>query len=261
MLSALPPFVLPSVATEPIPWDDALAAVLGYTRATRPLTIRTPSYPDGHVVDVPAFSYSVYDCVPASDDNEFAWLDVLVVDGLNGKLSQESIVALKDAGVRAWPFVQEATSRAGGRALWELPIDEVIEPPPAGSTGEMLSAAWAECFYTGEVGVALTHKMLHHKRPRLFPLIDRQTLPRLKARVHAGAGLYWAVIHRELTSNAAQFDHLEKTLADLLARPDDVRLERLRLHDVLLWLTATSKWDLALESGHAAEEWQTYRGR
>ena len=208
MTSAPPPFVLPSVSDEPILWDDALAAVLGYTRATRPLKIRTPSYPDGHLVDVRMFSYSVYDCVPASDDAEFAWLDVLVVDGLNGQLSQESIVALKDAGRRAWPFVEEATARAGGRAFWELPIEEVIEPPPVGSTGEMLSAAWAECFYTGEVGVALTHKMLHHKRPRLFPLIDRQTLPRLKARVHPGEGLYWAVIHRELTANAQQFQAL-----------------------------------------------------
>jgi hypothetical protein len=168
MTSAPPPFVLPSVAPEPIRWDDALAAVLGYTRATRPLKIRTPSHPDGHVVQVPKFSYSVYDCVPASDDEEFAWLDVLVVDGLNGKLSQESILALKDAGGRAWPHVAEATARADGRAFWDLPVEEVIEPPPAGSTGEALFKAWEECFHTDHVKVALTHKLLHHKRPRLF---------------------------------------------------------------------------------------------
>ena len=75
MTPTRPPFVLPSVSPEPIPWDDALATVPGHARAKRPLTIRTPSHPDGHVVDVPAHSYSVYGCVPTSDDDGFAWLD------------------------------------------------------------------------------------------------------------------------------------------------------------------------------------------
>lgn len=253
-----PPFELGSVIQEPIAFDDALAAVLGYTRATRPLRIKTPSHPDGHVVDVPAFSYSVYDCVPASEDEAFAWLDVLVVDGLNGKLSQPSIVALMDAGGRAWPHVEVATVRADGRAFWDLPIEEVIEPLPAGSTGAALTDAWEQCHYTAHMGVALTHKMLHHKRPRLFPLIDRQTLPRLKAQVQPGAGLYWAVIHRELTSNAEQFAALEASLATLLNQPDDAPLERLRLHDILLWLTATSKWDRAGRGGRETDEWQAH---
>ena len=258
MSSALPAFVLSSVSSEPIPWDDALATVLGYARARRPLKIRTPSHPDGHVVDVPAFSYSVYDCVPASDDDEFAWLDVLVVDGLNGKLSQRSIVALKDAGRRAWEKVRAADRRAAGRAFWELLIEEVIHPEPPGSTGEALAAAWAECFHTDGVGIALTHKLLHHKRPRLFPLIDQQTAPRLEARVPRGAGRFWAVIHRELTANAEQFSLLEDELARHLNQDDDVRLERLRLHDILLWTDKTEQREWAAAQGRATDEWQAY---
>ena len=258
MTPAHPPFVLPSVSDQPIPWDDALAAVLGYARAKRPLKIKTPSHPGGHVVDVPAFSYSVYDGVPASDDDEFAWLDVLVVDGLNGKLSQRSIVALKDAGRRAWQHVREAEVRAAGKAFWDLPVEEVIHPEPSGSAGEALSAAWAECFYTDGVGIALAHKMLHHKRPRLFPLIDQQTAPRLEARVPRGAGRLWAVIHREMTANAEQFSLLEDELARLLNQDDDARLERLRLHDILLWTDKTDQREWAAAQGRATDEWQAY---
>jgi hypothetical protein len=261
MRSAPPPFVLPSVASEPILWDDALATVLGYARATRSLKIKTPSHPDGHVVQVRAFSYSVYDCVPASDDDEFAWLDVLVVDGLNGRLSQRSIVALKDAGERAWKYVHRAEVRAGGRAFWDLPIEEVIAPEPPGTTGEALAAAWAECMGTDDIDVALTHKLLHHRRPRLFPLIDRKTRFRLEGQVQPGAGRLWAVIHRELTRNAEQFTRLESALDELLTGTDDVRLERLRLHDILLWTDKTGQRDWAAAEGRDTEEWQTYVSR
>jgi hypothetical protein len=106
------PFDLPSVSDRPIEWEAALCAVLGYARGTRPLFVKTPTYPEGKSIDVRAFAYSVYDCVPASEDEAFAWLDILVIDGLNGRLTQEKITALKDAAERAWPHVREATERA-----------------------------------------------------------------------------------------------------------------------------------------------------
>lgn len=258
MSPSTPPFELPSVSSQPIAFDDALAAVLGYTRATRPLNVRTPSHPGGHVVQVPAYSYGAYDCVPASHDEEFAWLDVLVVDGLNGQLSQKSIVALKDAGARAWPHVREAETRAAGRAFWDLPIEEVIDPPPPGSAGEALTKAWEQCFDTDHVEVALTQKPLHHKRSRLFPLIDRQTRPRLTAAVGTEDGRIWAVIHREPSRNAVQFTQLETELTRLLKRSDDIRLERLRVHDILLWLDVTVQRQKAGEAGRRTDEWQSY---
>jgi hypothetical protein len=258
MRAPTPPFRLPSIRDAEIPWKEALAAVLGYARGTRKLLVRTPSYPDGHEVDVPAFAYSVYDCVPASADEGFAWLDVLVIDGLNGKLAHDVITALKDAGDRAWPHVREATARAAGSTFWELPVEEFAADPPAGSAGAAMTAAWAECMGTDQVKVALTHKLLHHKRPGLFPLIDNQTAPLLRVRADlAGTGL-WAAVHAELTENARALAALEGALSSLLNRPEDARLQRLRLHDVLLWLTATRKWDLALRKGHSTEEWRRY---
>jgi len=261
VVASAPPFVLPSVSGAPIGWNDALAAVLGYARAKRLLPLRTPSYPDGHVVRVPAFSYGVYDCVPTSEDDGFAWLDVLVVDGLNGRLRQSSIVALKDAGERAWKHVHRADVRSGGQAFWELPIEEVIPPEPSGSTGAALCAAWGECMSTDDIDVALTHKVLYHKRPRLFPLIDRRTAPRLEDQARLNPGGLWAVIHRELTENAESFDALESALNELLAWKDGVRLERLRLHDILLWLDVTEQRSWAAEEGRKTAEWHEWSSR
>ena len=140
---------LPSVGLEPIPWSEALAAVLGYARAQRDLHITwTPSHPDGVTIKVRAYAYRVYDCVPPSDDDEFAWLDVLVVDGINGKMDQAAVTALKDAADRAWPHVRTAIERADGRAFWDLPEEEVGRTPPPGTTGRALSDAWQECWST-----------------------------------------------------------------------------------------------------------------
>jgi len=53
------------------------------------------------------------------------------------------------------------------------------------------------------------------------------------------------VIHRELTVNSEQFSLLEGELARLLNQKDDVRLQRLRLHDILLWTDETGQRDWA----------------
>jgi hypothetical protein len=110
---------------------------------------------------------------------------------------------------------------------------------------------------TEDVKVALTHKLLHHKRPDLFPLIDRKTEPLLAAHTDESAGL-WAVVHSELNANQRQFTALETTFAELVDGEGDVPLTRLRLHDVLLWLIATGYWDRAVTAGHSSQEWRRY---
>ena len=253
-------FELPSVDEQAIPWSEALAAVLGYARAQRDLRIKwTPSYPDGVTIKVRAYAYRVYDCVPPSEDDEFAWLDVLLVDGINGKMDHAAITALKDAADRAWPHVRTAIERADGRAFWELPEVEVGRRPPAGTTGEALEHAWRECMQTDDVGVALTHKLLHHKRPDLFPLIDGLTAPRLEPHTDGDVRL-WGVVHRQLRANAAEFAALERTFAELMNEAEgDVRLTRLRLHDILLWLRAARKWNHAVGHGQATAEWARWQ--
>jgi hypothetical protein len=251
-------FRLPSTGAAEIPWNDALAAVWGYARETRPLSIRPPSEL-ARTVQVPAFAYATYDCIPPSPDAGFTWLDVLVVDGLNGKLNQEVITALKHAAGRAWPHVERAIERADGRTFWELPALELARHPTPGSTGEALDSAWAECMGTGKVKLALTHKLLHHKCPDLFPLIDNKTAPSLKGAIASPDEGLWAVVHRELRENKVQFSALEQAFATLVNDKNDVPLQRLRLHDILLWLIATKKWERAVTAGRQTPEWDQYR--
>ena len=108
---------------------------------------------------------------------------------------------------------------------------------------------------TDGVEIALTHKLLHHERPDLFPLIDGKTGPRLAAHTDESAGL-WAVVHRELNANRHQFTALEATSAELVNGEDEVPLTRLRLHDVLLSLIATGYWDRAVARGRSTPEWR-----
>jgi hypothetical protein len=117
-------FYLPS-AGRAIPWQDALAAVLGYARSTRRLVLGRRGTQPAQTVEVPAFAYRAYDCVRPSTETGFSWLDVLVVDSLNGKLSHPIITALQHAGNRAWLHVDRAIALADGRAFWDLPADEV----------------------------------------------------------------------------------------------------------------------------------------
>jgi len=245
------PFDLPS-AGQPIPWVDALAAVLGYARATRPLALAALGSRAAERIDVPAFAYRAYDCVPPSVDEGFGWLDVLVVDSLNGKLSQPIITALQDAGRRAWPHVARAIEQADGAPFWELCSEQVARHPTPDTAGESMNRAWEECMRTPQVKVALTHKLLHHKRPELFPLIDGKTKPLLNAHADEITGT-WGVVHRELTANGDQFSALERAIAELMSGKDDVPLGRLRLHDILLWLKATGKWDYAVERGRETQ--------
>jgi len=131
--------------------------------------------------------------------------------------------------------------------------------PVPGSAGEALNSAYLECFGTKRVKIALAHKLLHHKRPHLFPLVDRRTHPRLidaaKGRHDVG---YWSVVHEELVGNRDTFETLERTFECLVDGEADVSLTRLRLHDILLWLIATKRWERAIVEGRATVEWQRY---
>lgn len=91
------------------------------------------------------------------------------------------------------------------------------------------------------VDVAITHKILHHKRPDFFPLIDNQTLKILGSRA-------WLTIHDNLTANPTGWDQLERQIATL-AHNRGVALTRLRLHDILLWTSVTGRDAIAQPLG------------
>ena len=93
------------------------------------------------------------------------------------------------------------------------------------------------------IDLAVSHKILHHKRPGLCPLLDRVT---------EGAyppGQAWAGIHKELTHQTGEFTQLEGWFEGLAASHDGVALQRLRLHDILLWLCRSGELDEARRLG------------
>jgi hypothetical protein len=222
--------VLPSAGPESIPHDTALAAVLGYARGRRPLHFRSPGNPTGRWVTVPAFGYERFDRqpVPAGPLGE---VDILTAEGLHGRLDPDGWAAMKGVLDDVGPLADAAIERAAGRPFWELPADEFSVLAEPGTVGGQLRRIWQHCEVTPDVQPAHVTAALHHRRPDLVPLVVRTTRWHLLPHVREGDSGVEAVIHRELRANASAFARLEAELAPL-------GLTRLRLHDVLLWLSA-----------------------
>jgi hypothetical protein len=85
---------------------------------------------------------------------------------------------------------------------------------------------------------------LHHRRPELFPVLHDATRWPLLPHGREGDSGVEAVIHRELLHNADAFAGLEAAVLDA-----GLRLSRLRLHDVLLWLRSTLRFAHAVQAG------------
>ncbi len=224
--------ILPSAGPGPLPFSTALAAVLGYARGRRPLHFRSPSDPTGRWVSVPAFGYERFDRRPVPI-GPLGEADILTSEGLHGRLDRAGWTAMKSVLDDVGPLADAAIERAAGRPFWELPDDEFSVLAEPGTVGSWLRRIWQHCEVTTGVRPAHVTAALHHRRPDLFPLVVRTTRWHLLPHLREGDSGVEAVIHRELAANAAAFARLEEELA---AR--DIRLTRLRLHDVLLWLSA-----------------------
>ncbi|MCA0146747.1 hypothetical protein [Blastococcus sp. LR1] len=225
--------VLPSAGPDPISLDVALAAVLGYARGRRPLFFRAPNVRTGRWVEIPAFGYARFDARPRGQ-GPLGEPDVLTAEGLHGRLDPGAWAQVKQALQDAGPILDGAAERAAGRALWELPDDEFSVLAEPGTVGAFLR----------QVEDPHVAAALHHRRPELVPLLARATRWQLLPHVREGDSGPPAVIFRELRANAAAFTRLEAELAS-----EDVPLTRLRLHDVLLWLTATLRLPSAVALG------------
>ena len=246
------PLVLPSAGPDPMPFGVALAAVLGYVRGRRPLWFRSPSRPEGRWVRVPAFGYERFDRVPAAtgpvtDD------DVLVAEGLHGRLDRPGWAAVRRALDEVRPLADAVVDRAAGRALHELPADEFSVLAEPGTVGAGLREIWAFCAETPGVRPEYVTAALHHRHPRLIPHVDVTTRRQLWPHVREGDSGPEAVIHRELSANADALAALAATAGELLD-PDPAPGE-LRLHDVLLWLAGSLRLDTAVAMGRASGEW------
>ncbi|MGY1683847.1 hypothetical protein [Geodermatophilus sp. SYSU D01176] len=250
-MAAGPPLSLPSTGPDPIPWDTALAAVLGYARGRRALWFRSPSHPEGRWVRVPAFGYERFDCRrpaagPLGDD------DVLVAEGLHGRLDPAGWAAVRSALDEVGPPAERVAARADGRPFWELPPGElsVLEEPGTVGAGLRAVGRHGPGWHRQHVSAAL-----HHRRPDLVPLLSRTTRRQLLPHVEEGDSGVEAVVHRELLGNAEAFGALETAVSVLLAATGGVPLTRLRLHDVLVWLAGSLRLAHAVALGRQTPEW------
>jgi hypothetical protein len=232
---------LPSAGPDPLPVDTALAAVLGYAGGRRPLWFRSPVAAEGRWVQVLAFGYERFDARPRTD-GPLGDPDVLTAEGLHGRLDRDSWTTVRAALDDAAPLARAAIDRAAGRPFWELPAEEFSVLAEPGTVGAVLR----DLDTLPGVPAGYVPAALHHREPALFPLVSRSTRRQLWPHLHEGDSGVEAVVHRELRAQARGFAALEAAVAG-----HGLRLTRLRLHDVLLWLSAGLRLTHATALGHA----------
>jgi hypothetical protein len=242
--------VLPSAGPDPIPWDTALAAVLGYARGRRPLHFRSPSSPTGRWVQIPAFGYERFD-LRAGSAQPLGEPDILTAEGLHGRLDPDAWSAMKSLLDDVRPLADAAIDRAAGRSFSELPDDEFSVLAEPGTVGAFLRQIGHLVQATPGVSAPHVSAALHHRRPDLFPLLVRTTRWQLLPHVREGDSGVEAVIHRELRANADAFESLRRRLA-----ASGIPLTVLRLHDVLLWLGGSLRLTHAVALGRATDEFR-----
>ncbi|MDD7936873.1 hypothetical protein PHK61_00390 [Actinomycetospora lutea] len=230
---------LPSLGPEPLAVDEARDAVVGYARGTRWLRFRSPGVPEGRWAQVPAYGWSRFDACPPAENLD---ADVLLGEGLHGRLDPTGWHAVHDALGALAPLERELAARADGHAFWDLPDDELSVLGEPGTVGALLRRAGHDAGpHAGHVLAAL-----HHRRPALVPHLTRTTRRALLPHLEEGDSGVEAVVRRELRANAAAFGELE---AAVRAEVGDARPTRLRLHDVLLWLATTLRFAHARAEG------------
>lgn len=243
---------LPSAGPDPIPLDTAVRAVLGFARGRRPLWFRPPGEQAGRWVELPAFGYERFDRRPAavgSPRDE----DVLTAEMLHGRLDPAGWSSVRSALDDTADYATAAAARAAGRPFWDLPDDEFSVLGEPGTVGACLRAIWNRGTRTGHP--AFVSAALHHRWPALLPHVDRTTRLQFLPHLVEGDSGVEAVIHRELRANAAAFAALESTVGRLLSDDGDVPLTRLRLHDVLVWLSGSLRLAHAVRLGADTAEW------
>lgn len=220
--------------------DEALDTVREYAFATDLVTAdaRFPEAFEPH--EVPRYAYRTYDCVPASEGPEFNDLDLFVGAGLNADLDVATITRLRSFADRAAMHLHRAHQLQPD--FLHMSRVELGDDPPTDSAGWHLQEAWRQGMATPRLKVARVHKTLHHKRPRLVPLLDNETsAPIAVASAMSGADGIWQQIYDEVHAHAAQFQQLADEFDKLAAEKGGVSLSRLRLYDILVWMRVTNR--------------------
>lgn len=243
--------------------DSALRMLVGYAFARRdPIHLDQPipryTEDEGDVVTIEPFvwAYRTFDCVPASAEDRLTLHDLFVTDGLNAGLAQQDAAAFLEVA----DSISEQLPAADDPPFWDLPIERFsrggAEPErstdPRGHLAWRLGRAWYLTARIPGFKITRVHKVLHHKRPRHFPLLDNETAGFIRARQGEDTDL-WVAVQQDLSRNSELFALLEDRFAASLdlhrAGPFDPPLLRLRIHDILLWLHARNQDALADQLG------------
>lgn len=229
-----------TVAGEPIDYEQAVEIIAGYCFGYAPLKTKAPLGGVGLALpprNVGVFAYRTYDCVAPAPGDTLEPIDVLVANGLNARMQGAAIGAVLAAADEISAELKEIPAN---KTFWDLPRDAIVAAPDEGP-GSHLWRAWTILMSLPGVKIATTHKILHHKRPNFFPLIDRETLTPLGTKP-------WLKIYDDLSDNPDGWQNLETRIAE---RADNraVRLTRLRLHDILLWTKVTRRDERARKLG------------
>jgi hypothetical protein len=246
--------VLPSAGPDPIPWDTALAAVLGYAHGRRPVYFRAPNSRTGRWVQIPAFGYERFDR-RAGSAQPIGEADILTAEGLHGRLDPGAWSAMKSLLDDVRPLADAAIDRAAGRTFEHLPDDEFSVLAEPGTVGALLRQIGHLVQEAPGVSAPHVSAALHHRSPDIFPLLVRTTRWQLLPHAREGDSGVEAVIHRELVANADAFGSLQRALTG-----DGIPLTVLRLHDVLLWLSGSLRLTHAVALGRATDEWRSQPG-
>lgn len=183
---------------------------------------------------VPRYAYRTYDCVPASDGPGFSDLDLLVTAGLNARVDMPTFVRLRSFADRAAEHLDAAHQLQPD--FLRLQRDGVGDDPPEASAGWHLFEAWRQGIATPGLNVARVHKVLHHKRPRLVPLLDNETTKPIRVAADAKGCRLWQLIYDEIHAHAEHFQDLADQFDRRATGIDDVTLSWLRLYDILVWM-------------------------
>lgn len=223
--------------------NEAKAVIAGYAFGKQP-TIWKPVDPEiGDPIpdDATAFrwAYRSYDCQPASPGMLDAH-DVTLTTAINSRISGKAVLmvfAVADELNEALERCNEAPP------FWDLTRKQVQKLPNIDNPAQAIWRAWYVLMGVNGVDVAVCHKILHHKRPSTFPLLDRVTEGAYRP------GEAWVGIHDDLSENREQFVALEEWFGTLATDDRDVQLKRLRLHDILLWCSRTNERAEAAQLG------------
>jgi hypothetical protein len=165
---------------------------------------------------------------------------VTVTTAINSRISAKTILGVLGIAEEVSKALAQISTKV---KFWELDEDDLKVPPSSSKTSWQLWRAWYLLMGVHGVDLAVCHKILHHKRPSVFPLLDRVTegaYPRGKAWVH---------IQRELAGQKEPFDDLEEWFGEFAKAHHGVPLTRLRLHDILLWCHRSGESAGAAELG------------